>query len=139
MAWNDTRSTAEGMADRKPVSELFSDALQQLSKLMRHEVALAKAELSVNAKQMARGGIMLGGAAVVALPSLFILMMALAAFLMELGLAASLACLITAVVGFVVAGILAKVGLNRLRADLLMPNRTINQLQRDAATVKAHI
>lgn len=133
MAWNDST------LDRKPVSELISEALQQLSKLMRNELALAKAEVSVNARQLVRGGVMIGVAAVVALPSMFILLMALAAFLAELGLSVSLSYLITAVIGFIVAGILAKVGMNRLKADLLMPNRTINQLQRDAATVKAHI
>ena len=66
-------------------------------------------------------------------------MLALAALLVEMGLAASLSCLITAVVGFAIAGILAKAGLNRLRADLLVPNRTISQIQRDAATLKEHL
>ena len=133
MAWNDST------LDRKPVSELISEALQQLSKLMRNELALAKAEVSFNARQAVRGSAMLGVAAVVALPSRFILLMALAAFLAEMGLPASLSYLVTAVIGFIAAGILAKVGMNRLKADLLVPNRTINQLQRDAATVKAHI
>ena len=133
MAWNDST------LDRKPVSELISEALQQLSKLMRNELALAKAEVSFNARQAVHGSAMLGVAAVVALPSLFILLMALAAFLAEMGLPASLSYLVTAVIGFIAAGILAKVGMNRLKADLLVPNRTINQLQRDAATVKAHI
>jgi membrane protein implicated in regulation of membrane protease activity len=82
---------------------------------------------------------MLGIAAVFALPSLAILMLALAAFLVERGLAASLSFLITAVVGFVIAGVLAKVGISRLRADLLVPNRTINQLRRDATTMKEHL
>ena len=80
-----------------------------------------------------------GIAGVFAVPSLAILMLALAAFLVELGLAASLSCLITAIVGFIIAGVLARVGLSRLRADLLVPKRTINQLQRDAATMKEHL
>jgi len=135
----DNRTTGERPLDGKPVSELISDALQQFSRLVRNEVALARAEVSGKAKQAMRGGAMLGIAAVVALPSLFVLMLALAALLIELGLAASLACLITAVIGFVIAGVLAKVGLNRLKTDALIPNRTINQLHRDAATVKEHI
>ncbi|MFN4142133.1 phage holin family protein [Aestuariivirga sp.] len=135
----ENRRMDERPLDSKPVSELISDALQQFSRLVRSEVALARAEVSDKAKQAARGSAMLGVAAVVALPSLFLLMMALAAFLVEMGLAASLSYLITAVIGFIIAGILAKVGLNRLRADALMPNRTINQLHRDAATMKEHI
>ena len=125
--------------ETKPVSELISDALQQFSRLMRNEVALARAEVTDKAKQVARGGAMLGIAAFVALPALFILMMALAAGLHELGLAWWLSYLVTAVVGFVVAAILGMVGMNRLKAEALVPNRTINQLHRDAATMKEHI
>ena len=125
--------------ETKPVSELISDALQQFSRLVRNEVALAKAEMTDKAKQVARGGAMLGIAAFVALPALFILMMALAAFIHELGLSNSLSYLITAVVGFVIAGILGMLGMNRLKAEELVPNRTINQLHRDAATMKEHI
>lgn len=125
--------------EAKPVSELISDGLAQFSRLIRNEVALARAEVAGKAKQVARGGAMLGVAAFVALPALVILMLALAAFLHELGLAWSLSYLITAVVGFVVAGILAMLGMNRLKAEALLPNRTINQLHRDAAAMKEHM
>jgi uncharacterized membrane protein YqjE len=125
--------------DTRPMSTLISDALRQLSQLMRNELALAKAEVSENARNAVRGGVMIGVAAVVALPALFVLMLSLAALLVELGLVPWLAYLITAAVGFVIAGILAAVGMSRLRADMLMPNRTINQLHRDAATMKAHM
>ena len=125
--------------EAKPVSELISDALAQFSRLIRNEVALARAEMTDKAKQVARGGAMLGVAAFVALPALVILMMALAAFLHELGLAWSLSYLITAVVGFVDCRRLAMLGMDRLKAEALLPNRTINQLHRDAATMKEHI
>lgn len=126
-------------AEARPVSELISDGLRQLSQLLRSEMALAKAEVSESVKTAIRGSIMLVVGGVVALPSLFILMMALAAFLAEMGLAVSLSYLITAVVGFVIAAVLAMVGLNRLQADKLVPNRTINQLHRDVDTMKAHL
>jgi hypothetical protein len=133
------RPFGERPPEVKPVSGLISDALAQFSRLVRNEVALARAEVADKAKQVARGGAMLGIAAFVALPALVILMLALAAFLHELGLAWSLSCLLTAVVGFGIAGILAMLGMNRLRAEALIPNRTINQLHRDAATMKEHI
>lgn len=125
--------------ERRPVSALVSEALQQLSRLLRSEAALAKAEVSEKARQAIRGGAMLGVAAALAVPSLFILLMALAALLRELGLPASLSYLITAVIGFAVAAVLARMGLARLKADMLLPNRTINQLHRDAATLKEHL
>ena len=58
---------------------------------------------------------------------------------MELGLVPWLSSLIAGAVGFVIAGILATVGMRRLRADMLMPDRTINQLHHDAATMKARL
>jgi hypothetical protein len=135
----DDEQTGERPLAQKSVAELVSEALQQFSWLIRSEAGLLRAEVSDKARQALRGGAMLGIAGAVALPSLAILMLALVAFLMEMGLAASLSCLITAAVGFVIAGVLAKVGLGRLRADLLVPSRTINQLQRDAATMKEHL
>lgn len=125
--------------ETKPVSELISDGLAQFSRLVRSEIALARAEMADKARQVARGGAMLGLAAFLALPALFILMMALAAGLHELGIAWWLSYLVTAVIGFVVAGILAMLGMNRLKAEALLPNRTINQLHRDAATMKEHM
>ncbi len=135
----DDPRTDERSLDKKPLSELVSDALRQLSGLVRTEIGLAKAELGDKAKQAAWGGAMLGAAALLALPSLTVLMLAIAAIMVEAGVASWLAYLITAVIGFAVAGILAKVGLNRLKADMLVPNRTITQVQRDAATVREHI
>ena len=136
--YDDEQTGQRPLAD-KNVAELVSEALQQFSRLVRSEVGLLRAEASEKARQALRSGAMLGIAGVVAIPSLAILMLALVAFLVEMGLAASLSCLITAVVGFAIAGVLAKMGLSRLRADLLVPNRTINQLQRDAATMKEHL
>jgi uncharacterized membrane protein YqjE len=126
-------------AAERPVSELVSDALQQFSRLIRNEMALARAEMTQKAKSAMQGGMMLGVAVAVALPALFILMMALAALFIELGLAASLSYLITAVIGFIIAGVVAKLGLNQLKADALTPNRTINQLHRDVQTVREHV
>ena len=51
--------------DAKPVSELLSDALAQFSRLVRNEVALARAEMTDKASKVVRGGAMLGIAAVV--------------------------------------------------------------------------
>lgn len=122
----------------KPVSGLISDGLQQLSRLVRNEMALARAEVTNKARQLARGGAMVVAAAAFALPSLTMLMLALAALFIELGLSPSLSCLFTALIGFAITAVLARVGLHRLKAEALVPNRTINQLHRDATTMKQH-
>ena len=40
-------------ADHRPMSELFTDAINQFSKLVRNEVALARAEIALKGE---RGG-----------------------------------------------------------------------------------
>jgi uncharacterized protein YacL len=125
--------------DHRSVSELFADALNQFSKLMRNEFQLARAELSVKAGEMMSAVGMLIGAALFVIPAIVLLLMAVAAWMEELGLSPSVANLIGAVVGLVIAGILAAVGANRLKANSLVPQRTIDQLQRDVAAAKEHV
>jgi Putative Actinobacterial Holin-X, holin superfamily III len=126
----------DGLADSKPISGLFSDALQQFSRLMRNEFALARAELVDKGKTAARGGAMIAGGGVLAVPGLALLLMALAAFMIELGMRASLACLLSGILGLVIAGLVAWSGVKQLQGNALVPRRTIGQLQQDAATAK---
>ncbi len=51
-------------ADRPSIGELLADISNDLSTLMRQEVALAKAELTQSAKQAGKGGGLLAGAGV---------------------------------------------------------------------------
>ena len=129
---------AMGTQERS-VSELFSDALNQLTRLIRNEIQLAKTEMSAKAAQAAMGiGFVVGGA-LISLAALVVLLLALAVFLIELGLADSLAHLIAAVVGLVISGALVWLGMNRLKPSNLAPDRTVEQLQRDAAAVREHV
>jgi hypothetical protein len=125
--------------DRRSVSELVTDAINQFSKLIRNEVAIARAEISAKASEAAMGAGFLAGAALLLIPALVLLLMALAAWLGELGLSDSLANLIAGAVGLLISSILAYVGMNRLKPENLKPKHTINELQRDAAAVKEHV
>ena len=125
--------------DDRSVSSLLTDAFNQLSLLLRSEVNLVQAEMTAKAKGAAVGVGLLAGAALVVLPAFVLLLMALAALLTYAGVVEPLSDLIAAVVGFVVAGSLAAIGIGRLRADTLTPTRTIVQLQRDASAAKGHL
>jgi uncharacterized protein YacL len=125
--------------DNKPISELFSDALIQFSKLMRNEIQLARAEMSQKASQMASAVGLLVGAGLFLIPTLVLLLMAFASWLQELGFRASAAHLIAGGLGLLIVVLLGGIGLSRLKANSLVPNRTINQLQRDAAAAREHV
>lgn len=135
----ETRQTDHRVLESRPVSELIGDALQQFSRLVRTEAALARAEVYEKVNQAVRGSMMLAFASIFGIASLVILMMALAVFLVEIGVAPALSYLISAVVGFVISGLFVMAGLNALRANSLLPDRTINQLHRDVRVMKEQV
>jgi len=126
-------------SDDRPTSELFSDMLSQFTRLVRNEIQLARAELAVKAKQVMSGSELLVAAVLFVIPSLVLLLMALASLLMELGMRASLAHLLAGAAGLLIVAVLGWMGAARLKANTLVPNRTLGQLQRDASTAKEHI
>jgi hypothetical protein len=120
----------------KRTTELVSDAVNQFSKLIRNEVAIARAELAAKASEAATGVGLLMGGALLLIPPMVLLLMALAAWLVELGLRASLSNLIAGALGLVVSAVLAWVGMTKLKPEHLKPKRTLNELERDVAAVK---
>jgi hypothetical protein len=125
--------------DNRSTPELFSDMLSQFAKLVRNEIQLARAEIGVKAKQVMVGSGLLVAAMLFVIPTLVLVLMAFASLLMEMGLRASAAHLLAGATGLLIALILGWTGISRLKADNLIPNRTLNQLQRDAAAAKEHI
>ena len=123
----------------RSVPELLSDALRQLTTLVRTEIQLARAEISDKASQASVGLAMLAASAAMGIAVLVVLLLAVAAFMAAAGVSAGVAALLAAVLGAVVAAALAWTGLKRLKADALMPTRTVEQLQRDKRAAKEHI
>jgi len=125
--------------DNRSVSELFADALSQFSHLVRTELQLARAELSLKAKQAITGIGLLAVAGVVLIPTLVVFFLALAALLVERGFSSSTANFLVAGGGLLGTLILYFAGSSRLQANQLVPEKTIHQLQQDAAAVKEQV
>jgi uncharacterized membrane protein YqjE len=122
--------------DVRSISRLFGDALDNLSKLIRTEVQLARAELTEKASKAAIGAGMLFGAMLLLIPALVLFLMALAVWLTSLGLSPVTAHLLSGCVALVVSAILAFVGLERLKPSSLAPRETIREVKRDIAAAK---
>jgi hypothetical protein len=123
----------------KSVGELVRSLSEDLSRLVRDEIRLAQAEVGEKAKKAGIGIGAFGGAGVVALYGLGVLIAAAV-----LGLAAALpawlAALIVAVVLFVVAGVAALVGRKKLQqAGPPVPTRAIETTKADVAEIKESI
>ena len=134
------RQTEDGHPDVEgvPVGKLIGDVSRDLSTLMRQELALAKAELTVEAKKAGAGAGMLGGAGYAGHLTVLFLSLALWAALASAP-AAGWAALIGAVGWGVVAAVRFVLGRKRLKTVNPTPERTVETLQRvpDAVTPRS--
>ena len=127
------------MPDNRSVSELFADALSQFSRLVRTELQLARTEITLKAKQAISGIGLIAAAGVVLIPALVVIFIGIAALLAEHGMSSSTANFLAGGLGVVVALVLYFTGSSRLQGNQLMPEKTIHQLQQDAAAVKEQV
>ena len=122
--------------DPRSLGRLLSDAVTQFSRLVGSELRVAKAEASEKATQAATAVGLLVGAGILLIPAFILALMALAAWLVELGLRTSLAHLIAAAVGLAISGILGFVGKSRLSLESLTPHHIAREVERDIAAAK---
>jgi uncharacterized membrane protein YqjE len=130
-----TRNTSTGAQDES-TAELVRQAAEQISRLVRDELALAKVEMTEKGKKAGVGAGLLGGGGLVALYGVAALLTAIVLGLAE-AMPAWLAALIVTVVLFAVAGVLALLGKkNVAKATPAKPEQAIAGLKEDVATVK---
>jgi len=125
--------------DNRSFADLLSDALNKLTMLVRTEIQLARTEISIKISKATTGLGMVMGSAAFAISALVLILLAIAAALDAAGLSRGLSDLIAGILGLIVSAGLAWAGLQRLRADQLAPNRTMEQLQRDAIAAKEQL
>jgi uncharacterized membrane protein YqjE len=106
---------------------------------MRNELQLARAEISMKAGQAMTAIGLLVGAAILLIPTVVLLLISLAVWLAENDISPSVAHLIAGVVGLLAVAIVGGIGLNRLKTNSLVPKRTLDQLQQDAAAAREHV
>ena len=119
-----------------PTAELVRQLSDQTSRLIRQEMALARAELTVKGKQAGIGAGLFGGAGVFGLLALGALTAAAIAAL-ALAMDTWLAALIVTVVWAAVAGVMALVGKNRVQEALPpVPEDSVESVKEDVQWTK---
>ena len=126
-------------SDFRTIASLMGDALSQFSKLFQNEIDLAKAELGEKAQQVSVAAGFLMGAAILVIPALIMVLLALSAALVEGGWSEPAAHILSALVAMVFAAIFAVVGMQKLKPENLKPEETMQQLERDKAAVKGFV
>lgn len=129
-----TRPVAE-----QSVGELVQRATEQVSRLVRDELALARAELTEKGKHAGIGIGLFGGGGALAFYGLGALV-ATAILALDLVLPAWAAALIIAALLFIVAGLLALVGKRQvIRAVPPVPTAAVRSVRADVDTVTAAV
>jgi uncharacterized membrane protein YqjE len=136
--------TSSGLPHQRPreaasTADLVSQAAAQVSTLVRDELALAKLELAEKGKRAGLGGGLFGGAAVLALYGLGLLL-TLAVVVLNMVWALWLALLVVMVIVFAAAGAAALLGKQKLSAAMpLYPSTTIASVGDDVEAVKSAV
>jgi membrane protein len=123
-------------SDERSVSQLVTDATEQMSRLVREEMRLATAELQQKGKRFGTGAGLFGGAGVLAVYGVGVLL-ACAVLALSLVLAPWLAALIVGVVVLAIAGIAAMLGRTQVKQAVPpIPEATATNVKQDIDAVK---
>lgn len=122
--------------EHRSVGELVGQATEQLSRLVRQEVALAKEELTAKGRRAGRGGGLLGAAGAFAYAGL-LASAGTAVAALSLVLSVWAAALIVTAVLFVIAGVLAAIGRAQLRQAVPpTPEEALGSVRADVEEIR---
>ncbi|MGY1651895.1 phage holin family protein [Geodermatophilus sp. SYSU D01119] len=123
--------------DGASVGELISEVTKDFSVLMRQEIALAKAEVTAEAKKAGQGAGLLGAAGFAGYMTILFLSFALW-WALENVMDAGLAALIVAVLWGVIGAVAFVMGRKKFRQVNPKPERTVETLQQVPGALKPH-
>lgn len=127
-------------AQDKPIGALLQDAAGDISSIVRNEARLAQTEIKDNLHRATTGAISALLGAVVLIPALTLLLLALAYALDDYDVVPRwAAALIASVVGAVIGVVLLARAKSALKPGALAPTRTAESLKQDAQLVKEQV
>jgi hypothetical protein len=123
----------------RSVPEILGDLMMQFPALARKESQLARAEISDKITQVGFGLAFIVCGAVLLTPALVVLLQAAVAAMEEARFQPTAAALIVGGAALLIGVIFLSVGISRLKAENLVPNKTIHQIQQDASVAKQQL
>ncbi|HKP27319.1 MAG TPA: phage holin family protein [Dongiaceae bacterium] len=112
--------------------EIFTDLFGQVTNLVRKEGQLARAEISEKATRALTGMAMIVLGAVLLIPALTVLLQAGILGLVQNGADPTIAALLIGGGAFLIGMVLGLIGWSWVKPTSLVPDKTIDQLKRDA-------
>jgi hypothetical protein len=120
----------------RPITDIFGQLIDQVTRLIRNESALARAEIGENVSKLTGNLSILVAGVVLLLPGVIILLQAIVAGLVRAGVDEPWASLIVGGLTLVIGIVCISVAIKRFKSVKLVPTHTIEQLQRDVAVVQ---
>ena len=121
--------------EERTLGQLVAQASQDLSELLRYEVALAKTEIVADVKRGAIGGASFIAAGFIGLVSIITLVITFAYVLVAIGLKPWLAFLITTAALWLIAGLIVFIGY-RIVKRIRPPERSIRSTKLTIAAIR---
>jgi hypothetical protein len=123
----------------RPLGTLFTDVVSEVTHLFQTEIRLVRAEMNEKVSRVANSGALIGAGAVILLPAVFILLLAIVRWLAVAGIPEQWGLLIVGGVIAILGVALLMKGINNLKGPALVPSRTIEQVRADVSLAKEHV
>jgi hypothetical protein len=134
----ETRSEMEMSESERSIAELFRQLSRDLGTLLRQESELARTEVRQKAGQVAIAGAAFGSGGLVGFAGFLILLQALVAWLAGVLDSTALAALLVGGLALLAGAGLVLLGRSRLKAEKLVPRKTVESLRQDAELATGH-
>ena len=134
-SFSESRNRDETHSDDRSIREILHDIVNNVNDIVKSEIRLATTEVRENAKSLAKAGIWIGVAAVLALYAAGFILLSAVYGLQEV-VPARLAALLVGVGVGIVAAILYLMGRKKLAQTSLTPDKTIQSLEDNVTWVK---
>jgi hypothetical protein len=123
----------------RSLAQLVADAMNEFATLFHTEIHLLRVEVSEKFSRIANSGTMIGAGAIAAIIGLVLLLQAAVKWLAVAGLPEEWGLLLVGLVVAVLGVVLLMSGINTVKSTNLLPERAMNQVRADIATVKEHV
>ncbi len=125
--------------ERHSVVDLMTRVLEEIVHLFQTEIRLVRAEFNEKVGRLANGGVFIGAAVVLVLGGFILFLLAVVQFLVVAGLPEEWGLLLVGILAAAGGGLLLSRGIQTIKTTNLVPDRSIDQIRADVATVKEHI
>jgi uncharacterized membrane protein YqjE len=125
--------------ERHSVVDSMTRVLEEIVHLFQTEIRLVRAELDEKVGQLANGGVFIGAAVVLILGGFVLFLLAVVQFLVVAGLPEEWGLLLVGLLAAAGGGLLLSRGIQTIKTTNLVPDRSMDQIRADVATVKEHI